>query len=437
MVRGRRSLPQILLAADSAAVYPERKLTRRRVVITGLGIISPVGNSVDQAWQNIVAGRSGIDRVTRFDASTFPVQIAGEVKNFDIAEYISAKDARRMDTFIHYGMAAGIQAIRDAGLEAHPANADRIGVSIGSGIGGLPLIETTRDEFVASGVRKISPFFVPGSIINMVSGNLSIMYGYKGPNIALVSACSTGTHSIGDAARLIEYGDADIMIAGGAECTVSPLGLGGFCAARALSTRNDDPQTASRPWDKDRDGFVLGEGAGVMVLEEYEHAKARGARIYGELAGFGMSADANHMTAPCEDGEGAARCMTIALRNSRINLDEVQYLNAHGTSTPLGDVAETVAVKRAFGDHAYKMVMNSTKSMTGHLLGAAGGIEAVFATLAIYHQISPPTINIFNQDEACDLDYCANTAREMKIDVAISNSFGFGGTNATVVMRRI
>ena len=417
--------------------YPERKLTRRRVVITGLGIISPVGNTVEQAWQNILAGRSGIDRVTRFDATNFPVQIAGEVKNFDIAAYLPVKDARRMDTFIHYGMAAGIEAIRDAGLEAHPANADRIGVSIGSGIGGLPLIETTRDEFVASGVRKISPFFVPGSIINMVSGNLSIMYGYKGPNIALVSACSTGTHSIGDAARLIEYGDADVMIAGGAECTVSPLGLGGFCAARALSTRNDDPQTASRPWDKDRDGFVLGEGAGVMVLEEYEHAKARGARIYGELAGFGMSADANHMTAPCEDGEGAARCMTNALRNSKINLDEVQYLNAHGTSTPLGDVAETVAVKRAFGEHAYKMVMNSTKSMTGHLLGAAGGIEAVFSALAIYHQVSPPTINIFNQDEACDLDYCANTAREMKIDVAISNSFGFGGTNATVVMRRI
>ena len=412
-------------------------MTRRRVVISGLGIISPVGNTVEQAWQNIVAGRSGIDRVTRFDASSFPVQIAGEVKNFNVADYLPLKDARRMDTFIHYGMAAGIQAIKDAGLEAHPANAERIGVSIGSGIGGLPLIETTRDEFVASGVRKISPFFVPGSIINMVSGNLSIMYGYKGPNIALVSACSTGTHSIGDAARLIEYGDADIMIAGGAECTVSPLGLGGFCAARALSTRNDDPQTASRPWDKDRDGFVLGEGAGVMVLEEYEHAKARGARIYGELAGFGMSADANHMTAPCEDGEGAARCMTTALRNSRINLDEVQYLNAHGTSTPLGDKAETVAVKRAFGDHAYKMVMNSTKSMTGHLLGAAGGIEAVFSALAIYHQISPPTINIFNQDEACDLDYCANTAREMKIDVAISNSFGFGGTNATVVMRRV
>ena len=412
-------------------------MTRRRVVITGLGIISPVGNTVEQAWQNIVAGRSGIDRITRFDASTFPVQIAGEVKNFNIADYIPVKDARRMDTFIHYGMAAGIEAIKDAGLEAHPANAERIGVSIGSGIGGLPLIETTRDEFVASGVRKISPFFVPGSIINMVSGNLSIMYGYKGPNIALVSACSTGTHSIGDAARLIEYGDADIMIAGGTECTVSPLGLGGFCAARALSTRNDDPQTASRPWDRDRDGFVLGEGAGVMVLEEYEHAKARGARIYAELAGFGMSADANHMTAPCEDGEGAARCMTNALRNSRINLDEVQYLNAHGTSTPLGDKAETVAVKRAFGDHAYKMVMNSTKSMTGHLLGAAGGIEALFSALAIYHQVSPPTINIFNQDEACDLDYCANTAREMKVDVAISNSFGFGGTNATVVMRRI
>ena len=434
----RRGLCRIIPAAGSGCLpFPERKLTRRRVVITGLGIISPVGNTVEQAWQNIVAGRSGIDRVTRFDASSFPVQIAGEVKNFNVADYLPLKDARRMDTFIHYGMAAGIQAIKDAGLEAHPANAERIGVSIGSGIGGLPLIETTRDEFVASGVRKISPFFVPGSIINMVSGNLSIMYGYKGPNIALVSACSTGTHSIGDAARLIEYGDADIMIAGGAECTVSPLGLGGFCAARALSTRNDDPQTASRPWDKDRDGFVLGEGAGVMVLEEYEHAKARGARIYGELAGFGMSADANHMTAPCEDGEGAARCMTTALRNSRINLDEVQYLNAHGTSTPLGDKAETVAVKRAFGDHAYKMVMNSTKSMTGHLLGAAGGIEAVFSALAIYHQISPPTINIFSQDEACDLDYCANTAREMKIDVAISNSFGFGGTNATVVMRRV
>ena len=412
-------------------------MTRRRVVITGLGVVSPVGNSVEQAWQNILAGRSGIDRITRFDVSTFPVQIGGEVKDFDIAQYLPMKDARRMDTFIHYGMAAGIQAIKDAGLEAHPANADRIGVSIGSGIGGLPLIEITRDEFVANGVRKISPFFVPGSIINMISGNLSILYGYKGPNIAIVSACSTGTHSIGDAGRLIEYGDADIMIAGGAECTVSPLGLGGFCAARALSTRNDDPKTASRPWDKDRDGFVLGEGAGVMVLEEYEHAKARGARIYAELAGFGMSADANHMTAPCEDGEGAARCMSNALRNSQLNPQDVHYLNAHGTSTPLGDKAETVAVKRAFGDHARKLVVNSTKSMTGHLLGAAGGIEAVFSALAIYDQVSPPTINIFNQDELCDLDYCANEARKMKIDVAMSNSFGFGGTNATAVFKRI
>lgn len=412
-------------------------MARRRVVITGLGVVSPVGNTVEQAWQNVLAGRSGIDRITRFDVSSFPVQFAGEVRDFDITQYIPAKDARRMDLFIHYGMAAGIQAIKDAGLEAHPANAERIGVSIGSGIGGLPAIEATRDDFVASGVRKISPFFIPGSIINMISGNLSILYGYKGPNIALVSACSTGTHSIGDAGRLIEYGDADIMIAGGSEACVCPSGLGGFCAARALSTRNDDPKTASRPWDKDRDGFVLSEGAAVMVLEEYEHAKARGARIYAELAGFGMSADANHITAPCEDGEGAARCMTNALRNAQINIDEVQYLNAHGTSTPLGDKAETVAVKRAFGDHAKKLVVNSTKSMTGHLLGAAGGIEAVFSTLAVYHQISPPTINIFNQDEACDLDYCANVAREMKIDTALSNSFGFGGTNATVVLKRI
>lgn len=412
-------------------------MARRRVVITGLGIVSPVGNTVEQAWQNIIAGRSGIDRITRFDASSFPVQIAGEVRDFEVTQFLPAKDARRMDLFIHYGMAAGIQAIQDAGLEAHPANAELIGVSIGSGIGGLPLIEQTRDEFIASGVRKISPFFIPGSIINMISGNLSILYGYKGPNIALVSACSTGTHSIGDAGRLIEYGDADIMIAGGAEGSVSPLGLGGFCAARALSTRNDDPKTASRPWDKDRDGFVLAEGAGVMVLEEYEHAKARGARIYCELAGFGMSADANHMTAPCEDGEGAARCMTNALRNAQVNTQDVHYLNAHGTSTPLGDKAETVAVKRAFGDHAGSMVVNSTKSMTGHLLGAAGGIEAIFTALAIYNQISPPTINIFNQDESCDLDYCANEARKMKIDVAISNSFGFGGTNATCVFKRV
>lgn len=412
-------------------------MARRRVVITGLGIVSPVGNTVEQAWQNVLAGRSGIDRITRFDVSSFPVQIAGEVKDFDITQYLPAKDARRMDTFIHYGMAAGIQAIKDAGLEAHPANAERIGVSIGSGIGGLPMIETTRDEFLLSGVRKISPFFVPGSIINMISGNLSILYGYKGPNVALVSACSTGTHSIGDAGRLIEYGDADIMIAGGAECTVSPLGLGGFCAARALSSRNDDPKTASRPWDKDRDGFVLGEGGGVLVLEEYEHAKARGARIYAELAGFGMSADANHMTAPCEDGEGAARCMTNAVRNAQLNVQDVNYLNAHGTSTPLGDKAETVAVKRAFGDHAKSLVVNSTKSMTGHLLGAAGGIEAVFSALAVFNQVSPPTINIFNQDEQCDLDYCANAARDMKIDVAISNSFGFGGTNATLVFKKV
>ena len=412
-------------------------MARRRVVITGLGIISPVGNTVEQAWQNILAGRSGIARITRFDTSAFPVQIAGEVKDFDIGQYLSPKEARRMDTFIHYGMAAGIQAIKDAGLEAHPANAERIGVAIGSGIGGLPLIEETRDEYIKSGVRKISPFFVPGSIINMISGNLSIMYGYKGPNIALVSACSTGTHSIGDAGRLIEYGDADIMIAGGAEATISPLGLGGFCAARALSTRNDDPTTASRPWDKDRDGFVLGEGAGVLVLEEYEHAKARGARIYGELVGYGMSADANHMTAPCEDGDGASRCMLAALRNAGLNPEDVQYVNAHGTSTPLGDKAETIAVKRAFGSHASKLVVNSTKSMTGHLLGAAGGIEAVFSALAIYNQISPPTINIFNQDEQCDLDYCANEARQMKIDAALSNSFGFGGTNGTVVFRRV
>jgi 3-oxoacyl-[acyl-carrier-protein] synthase II len=413
------------------------QLARRRVVITGLGIISPVGNTVDRAWENILAGRSGIGRITRFDASAFPAQIAGEVKDFDVTEYLPARDARRMDTFSHYGLAAGIQAIRDAGLEAHPSDADRIGISIGSGIGGLPMIEATRDLYVETGPRKISPFFVPGSIINMISGNLSILYGYKGPNIAMVSACSTGTHGIGDAGRLIEYGDADVMIAGGAECTVSPLGLGGFCAARALSTRNDDPETASRPWDKDRDGFVLSEGAGVVVLEEYEHARARGARIYCELAGFGMSADAHHITAPCEDGEGAARCMSNALKNARVNIDEVHYLNAHGTSTPAGDIAETLSVRRAFGEHAKELVVNSTKSMTGHLLGAAGGVEAIFSALAIHHQISPPTINIFNQDEACDLDYCANEARQMKIDVAISNSFGFGGTNATAVFRRI
>lgn len=412
-------------------------MTRRRVVITGLGIVSPVGNTVDEAWQNIIAGRSGIGPITRFDASTFSARIAGEVKNFDIGQYLSPKEARRMDTFIHYGMAAGIQAIRDAGLTASPDNAERIGVLIGSGIGGLPLIEETAHEFAASGVRKISPFFVPGSIINMISGNLSIMYGFKGPNLAIVTACTTGTHSIGEAGRLIEYGDADIMIAGGAEATVGPLGVGGFCAARALSTRNDDPQAASRPWDKDRDGFVLGEGAGVLVLEEYEHAKARGARIYGELAGYGMSADAHHMTAPCEDGEGAARCMTSALRNAGLLPSDIQYVNAHGTSTPLGDLAETIAVKRCFGEHAKNLVVNSTKSMTGHLLGAAGGIEAVFSALAIYHQISPPTINLDTPDEQCDLDYCPNVARPMRIDAAMSNSFGFGGTNGTVVFKRV
>jgi 3-oxoacyl-[acyl-carrier-protein] synthase II len=412
-------------------------VARRRVVVTGLGIVSPVGNTVAEAWQNVVAGRSGIDRIARFDASAFPVQIAGEVRGFDIGQYLSVKDARRMDVFIHYGMAAGIQAVRDAGLEGAAVAPERVGVSIGSGIGGLPVIEKTCEDFVAGGVRKISPFFVPGSIINMISGNLSIHYGYKGPNLSLVSACATGTHSIGDAGRLIEHGDADIMVAGGAEGCVSNIGLGGFCAPRALSTRNDDPQTASRPWDRDRDGFVLAEGAGVVVLEEYEHARARGARIYCELVGFGMSADAFHMTAPCEDGEGAARCMLNALRSAGLNVDQVQYVNAHGTSTPLGDKAETTAVKRAFGEHAHRLVVNSTKSMTGHLLGAAGGIEALFTVLAIHHQISPPTINIFNQDESCDLDYCANEARQLDIEVGISNSFGFGGTNATVAFRRV
>ena len=412
-------------------------MARRRVVVTGLGIVSPVGNTVAEAWQNVVAGRSGIDRIARFDASAFPVQIAGEVRGFDVGQYLPVKDARRMDVFIHYGMAAGIQAIRDAGLDGAQVAPERIGVSIGSGIGGLPVIEKTCEDFVAGGVRKISPFFVPGSIINMISGNLSILCGYKGPNLSLVSACATGTHSIGDAGRLIEYGDADVMVAGGAEGCVSNIGLGGFCAPRALSTRNDDPQTASRPWDRDRDGFVLAEGAGVLVLEEYEHARARGARIYCELVGFGMSADAFHMTAPCEDGEGAARCMLNALRNAGLNADQVQYVNAHGTSTPLGDKAETTAVKRAFGEHAYRLVVNSTKSMTGHLLGAAGGVEALFTVLAIHHGISPPTINIFNQDESCDLDYCANEARQLDIEVGISNSFGFGGTNATVAFRRL
>ncbi|MCL2829326.1 MAG: beta-ketoacyl-ACP synthase II [Betaproteobacteria bacterium] len=412
-------------------------MTRRRVVITGLGVVSPIGNSVEESWQNLLAGRSGIGRVTRFDTSTFPVHIAGEVKNFDIGQYLPAKDARRMAAFIHYGMAAGIQAVKDAGLDSGTLDTERIGIAIGSGIGGLPLIEETHVEYAAHGMRKISPFFVPGSIINMISGNLSILYGFKGPNIALVTACSTGTHSIGEAGRIIEYGDADVMIAGGAESTISPLGLGGFCAPRALSTRNDDPATASRPWDKDRDGFVLGEGAGVVVLESLEHARARGAKIYAELAGYGMSSDAHHITAPLEDGDGARRCMMAALKNARLNPSDVQYVNAHGTSTPLGDLAETIALKAAFGEHAKKLVISSCKSMIGHLLGAAGGVEAVFTALALHHQISPPTINIFNQDPKCDLDYCANEARPMRIEAALSNSFGFGGTNGTVAFRRV
>ncbi len=411
-------------------------MARRRVVITGLGIVSPVGNSVEEAWQNIIAGVSGIAPVTRFDTSTFPVKFAGEVKNFDITQYIPAKDARRMDKFIHYGIAAGVQAVRDAGLDKEgAADPERVGVAIGSGIGGLPLIEETKDEYIAGGVRKVSPFFVPGSIINMISGNLSIEFGFKGPNIAVVTACTTGTHSIGEAARIIEYGDADVMVAGGAESTVSPLGMGGFSAARALSTRNDDPATASRPWDKDRDGFVLGEGAGVLVLEEYEHAKARGAKIYAEVAGYGMSADAYHITAPNMDGP--RRSMVNALKNAGIAPSEVQYVNAHGTSTPLGDKNESDAIKAAFGDAAYKIVVNSTKSMTGHLLGGAGGVESLFTVLAIHHQISPPTINIFNQDPECDLDYCANKARPMAIEYALKNNFGFGGTNGSLVFKRV
>jgi 3-oxoacyl-[acyl-carrier-protein] synthase II len=415
-------------------------LSKRRVVITGLGIISPIGNTVPDAWTNVVAGKSGVTRITRFDASAFASQIAGEVKDFDVTNYLSVKDARRMDIFIHYGMAAAIQAVKDAGLgEIAGTNldAERIGVNIGSGIGGLSMIENTHDTYHVGGPRKISPFFIPSTIINMIAGNLSIMFGFKGPNLAIVTACTTATHCIGDSARLIEYGDVDVMVAGGAESCVTPLAIGGFASARALSTRNDDPVTASRPWDKDRDGFVLGEGAGVLVLEEMEHAKRRGAKIYAELAGFGMSADAYHMTAPSEDGEGAARCMTNALRNAGIEAAGVDYINAHGTSTPLGDIAETIAVKRCFGEHAKKLVVNSTKSMTGHLLGAAGGVEAIFSALAVHHQISPPTINIFDQDPVCDLDYVPNTAREMKIDVAMSNSFGFGGTNGTLIFRKI
>ncbi len=413
-------------------------MTRRRVVVTGLGLVSPVGNTVAQGWENLVAGRSGIDLVTKFDASAFSCRIAGEVRGFQIEDYISAKEARHMDTFIHYGVAASIQAVSDAGLPHGETlgedGAERYGCLVGSGIGGLPLIEQTEDDYRERGPRRISPFFVPASIINMISGHLSIKYGYTGPNMAIVTACTTGLHCIGEAGRLIEYGDADVMIAGGAEGTVSPLGMGGFAAARALSVRNDDPKTASRPWDRDRDGFVLGEGAGVLVLEEYEHARRRGARIYAELAGFGMGADAFHMTAPNVDGP--KRSMKAAMRNAGVNPQEVQYLNAHGTSTPLGDLNETNAIKLAFGDAAKSLVVNSTKSMTGHLLGGAGGIESVFTVLALHHQISPPTINIQNPDPACDLDYCANEARAMKIDVAVKNNFGFGGTNGTLVFRR-
>lgn len=410
--------------------------SRRRVVVTGLGLVSPVGNSVSDAWDNIIAGKSGIGPITRFDASAMSVRIAGEVKGFDVTTYLSGKEARRMDTFIHYGMAAGIQAVRDSGIEVTAENADRIGVNIGSGIGGLPMIEETHNDFLSGGPRKISPFFIPGTIINMISGNLSIMYGMKGPNISVVTACSTGLHAIGLSARMIEYGDADVMVCGGAEGSVTPLAIGGFASAKALSTRNDDPATASRPWDKERDGFVLGEGAGVMVLEEYEHAKQRGAKIYAELTGFGMAADAFHMTAP--DTDGPKRSMQNAMKNAGVNADDVQYLNAHGTSTPLGDKNETEAIKLAFGlDAAKKLVVNSTKSMTGHLLGGAGGIESIFTVLAIHHQISPPTINIFDQDTECDLDYCANTARPMKIDVAMKNNFGFGGTNGTLIFRKI
>ncbi|AZW23116.1 beta-ketoacyl-ACP synthase II [Bordetella bronchiseptica] len=408
---------------------------KRRVVITGLGIVSPVGNDIASAWDNIVNGRSGISRISRFDPTPLTTHIAGEVKDFDVTQYMPAKEARQMDTFIHYGLAAGMQAWRDCGLEVTESNAERIGVIVGSGIGGLPRIEETQTEMLAKGPRRISPFFVPASLINLISGQLSIAYGMKGPSYAVVSACTTGLHCIGDAARLIEYGDADVMLAGGAESTVSPLGIGGFAAMRALSTRNDDPTTASRPWDRDRDGFVLGEGAGVLVLEEYEHAKKRGARIYGELAGYGMSSDAHHITAP--DKDGPRRGILNALRNGGINADEVSYVNAHGTSTPLGDKNETDALKLAFGDHASKLVVNSTKSMTGHLLGAAGGIEAVFTTLAVHNQISPPTINIFNQDPECDLDYCANEARPMKIEIGLSNSFGFGGTNGSMAVRRV
>ena len=412
-------------------------MSRRRVVVTGLGIVCPIGNTVAEAWSNVLAGKSGIGRITHFDATPLSSQIAGEVKNFEVAAYLSPKEARRMDRFMHLGIAAGVQALRDSGLEVTQANATRIGVNIGSGIGGLPMIEETHNDVLKGGPRKISPFFIPSTIINMISGNLSIMHGLKGPNLAMVTACTTSAHCIGESGRLIEYGDCDAMVAGGAEATITLLTVGGFAAARALSTRNDDPATASRPWDRDRDGFVLGEGAGVVVLEEFEHAKRRGAKIYAELAGYGMSGDAYHMTAPREDGEGAARCMQSALHNARLNREDIDYINAHGTSTPLGDLAETVALKRCFGDHARKLAVSSTKSMTGHLLGAAGGVEAIFSVLAIRDQVAPPTANLFNQDPACDLDYVPNAARRMPLRSALSNSFGFGGTNGTLIFKRI
>ncbi len=412
-------------------------MTKRRVVVTGVGIVSPVGSSIPVAWSNICAGRSGIRPITGFDVSEFPVKFAGTVPDFDADAYIPPKEQKKMDPFIHYGIAASIDAVRDAGIEVTEATAERIGVSVGAGIGGIGSIEKNHLALLNGSPRKISPFFVPAAIINMISGNLSIMLGVKGPNLCTVTACTTGTHNIGLAARTIAYGDADVMIAGGAEMASTPLGVGGFAAARALSTRNDEPERASRPWDRDRDGFVLGDGAGVLVLEEFEHAKRRGARIYCELAGFGMSGDAYHMTLPSEGGEGAARCMINALRDAALNPDEVSYINAHGTSTPAGDVAETQAIKRAFGDHAYKLAVSSTKSMTGHLLGAAGGIEAVFSVLALRDQVLPPTINLDNPDPACDLDYVPNVARQAQIEVVLSNSFGFGGTNGTLVFRRL
>lgn len=412
-------------------------MSKRRVVVTGMGMLSPVGLSVEESWKSILAGKSGVEKIQTFDVSAFSTQFSASVKNFDVTSIMSAKDARKMDSFIHYGIAAAIEAIEDSGIEATDENAYRIGVSIGSGIGGLNTIEANYDKYTKGGPRKLSPFLIPATIINMISGNLSIRYGFKGPNYAITTACATATHSIGDAARMIEHGDADVMITGGAENATSILGLGGFAAARALSTRNDDPATASRPWDKDRDGFVLGDGAGVVVVEEYEHAKKRGAKIYAEVIGFGMSGDAYHMTSPSEGGEGASRCMNNALNDAGINPDEVDYVNAHGTSTSAGDIAEVQAAKLTFGDHANKLAMSSTKSMTGHLLGAAGGIEAIFAVLAIKDQVAPPTINIFNADEGCDLNFVPDTPQEMKIDVAVSNSFGFGGTNGTLIFRKV